>query len=517
MEHRSHRGPKRDHIRDRIKVIESANAGDISVITSPMFTKTTASSQRRLNPVPQTNLDPDMNASAPTLAKVISMMNHKLSDNVTPGESKKNEENALGTIEQSGVKGDRDQTVEKPKRRSASATSTRSSRSSRSRSAARSQSKTCNRKGSVRVREFDYDTHPTKLIKMVEKKKWEEVIQRCADNPREVSSWMCRSQEVDGVDGKKKKEVRWRILPLHSAIAQHAPLEVIKALVAAYPDSVKKGDDKRMLPLHMAFRSGASLETAAFLYDANTDATSIKDSKGHTPLHVLKAYRRKYEMEKDNDKVSSTIIDNNRKDLIKTYLGNRVNRKRTGSKKKKHDGTVTQKLPFHKQASFIQKTEDGGIAEAKLPLYKQTSQSQKNEDGGTPEVKLPLYKQASLIQKTEDGGIAEAKLPLYKQTSQSQKNEDGGTPEVKLPLYKQASQSLKNEDKVKVETKSPLYNDDDTVESELPSYDSDSSFYDSSDNDSEDEYANQLINYGKAALDGFLHIPFAVRDSMSCR
>ena len=184
----------------------------------------------------------------------------------------------------------------------------------------------------------------------MEKKKWEEAIQRCVDYPQEASTWMCRLQEVDGAD-KKKTEVRWRILPLHSAIVLHAPVEVIEALVDAYPDGIKTGDDRQMLPLHMAFRLGASPETAAVLVDAYPDALSMKDSKGHTPLHVLKAYRRKYEKEKKKGKRLSSAIDRNRKDLIHFYLGNRKSRNHSAGQRFKDDGTVEAKLPFYNSAS----------------------------------------------------------------------------------------------------------------------------------------------------------------------
>jgi len=432
METRPQRGRKSDPIREPIQIIETTNAvGNISVIATPMITtQSTASSQRRLTPsISQVNLGPGMKTSAPTIATVVIMKNQILPDNVMSNEGKKKDNNIFGKIVQSAMKGDQDELVDKPKRQSASA-------------------KARKKKGSVRVREFDYDTHPTKLIKMVEKKKWEEVIQRCADNSREVSSWICKFQEVDGVDNKKKKEVRWRILPLHSAIAHQAPFKVIKALVAAYPASVKKGDDKQMLPLHIAFSSGVSLEAAAFLFDANPDAVNIKNNKNHTPLHVLKAYRTKYEKEKNKGKVSSEITDKNRKDLIKYYLENRKNRKRTGRKKKKDNETVHSKT----------KKDD------------ETVHSKKKKDD---------------------------------ETAHSQKKKDNVTVEAKVPLDKQAPQIQKSEDKVKGGAKSQSHNDDEMV---LQSYDSDSSFYDSFDNESEDEYPNILINYGRAALDGFLSL-----------
>merc|ERR1740139_509488 len=52
----------------------------------------------------------------------------------------------------------------------------------------------------------------------------------------------------------------------------------------------------------------------------------------------------------------------------------------------------------------------------------------------------------------------------------------------------------------------------------VPSFDYDSDTdSDLSDNSDDDEYENPLVNYGKAALDGFFNLRFAVRDSMQCQ
>lgn len=171
-------------------------------------------------------------------------------------------------------------------------------------------------------KEVDYDTYPTVLIKLIERKNWEEAITRCVEVPQEASTWMCRLQEVNSKKSGKN-EVRWKILPIHSAIVLHAPVEVIEALVEAFPEGLQRGDDRQMLPLHMAFRLGSSPETAAVLVDAFPGALKKRDSRGHTPLHILKAYRRKYIKERENGKASSTEMDINRKKLIKFYIGGR--------------------------------------------------------------------------------------------------------------------------------------------------------------------------------------------------
>jgi len=171
----------------------------------------------------------------------------------------------------------------------------------------------------VQALESGNQSYPTVLFKLVEHKMWEQVVTRCIDVPEEASRWMRRTQQIKA--GRKKKEVQWKILPIHSAIVLHAPVEVIEALIDAYPRGLEKGDDRKMLPLHMAFRLGTSTEVVAVLMDSFPDALTKKDSKGHTPLHILKAYSKKYEKEKAAGKsISDSTIDKNRKDLIQLVL-----------------------------------------------------------------------------------------------------------------------------------------------------------------------------------------------------
>ena len=57
-------------------------------------------------------------------------------------------------------------------------------------------------------------------------------------------------------------------LPLHYAAEKQAPLEVIKALVEAYPEGAKEKDEDQMLPLHYAAQAQAPLEVIKALVEA---------------------------------------------------------------------------------------------------------------------------------------------------------------------------------------------------------------------------------------------------------
>lgn len=213
------------------------------------------------------------------------------------------------------------------------------------------------------TREVDYDTYPTALIQLIERKQWEQAITRCSEFPQEASTWMCRLQEVKGKSDKSKEdEVRWRILPIHSAIVLHAPVEMIEALIEAYPEGLRKGDDRKMLPLHMAFRLGSSPETAAVIVDAYPVALKKKDSRGHTPLHILKAYRKKYIKDRENGKRSGdTTMDINRKKLIKFYLGGRRYGESTDDQTKTFDSDSDSDYDSSDDESYYDSDDESGL------------------------------------------------------------------------------------------------------------------------------------------------------------
>ncbi|KAL7554258.1 hypothetical protein ACHAWF_017685, partial [Thalassiosira exigua] len=51
--------------------------------------------------------------------------------------------------------------------------------------------------------------------------------------------------------------LRWRMLPLHAALAFSAPFDVVLRLYHLYPGAVHNRDDQGMLALHHCFKYGA--------------------------------------------------------------------------------------------------------------------------------------------------------------------------------------------------------------------------------------------------------------------
>mmetsp|Transcript_28280 Transcript_28280/g.59474 ORF Transcript_28280/g.59474 Transcript_28280/m.59474 type:complete len:683 (+) Transcript_28280:277-2325(+) len=129
--------------------------------------------------------------------------------------------------------------------------------------------------------ETDYDLGPTQLYTFIENKHWESAIERARTTPMEAQTWISRREP------ENPNKIRWRLLPLHATCVFRAPLSLIEALIAAYPEAPKCIDDQGMLPIHLACRNGASRGVVMTLLNANPDSINAKDKKGRTPLNLV--------------------------------------------------------------------------------------------------------------------------------------------------------------------------------------------------------------------------------------
>lgn len=150
-----------------------------------------------------------------------------------------------------------------------------------------------------KILECDYDTTCTKLYKMIEGKKWDEIIYfletakwyfdtsvftsiffGSGPDPRfvETRTWVTALDEMGSV--------RWCQLPLHAAITFQAPFEVIKKLVDVYPESIRCADDQDMLPLHYAFRFGSVDKVLAYILEEFPQASKKKALRDRLPLDM---------------------------------------------------------------------------------------------------------------------------------------------------------------------------------------------------------------------------------------
>jgi len=107
--------------------------------------------------------------------------------------------------------------------------------------------------------------------------------------PNQVKMW----KEVRSRNGN----IMIRSLPIHFALKYKAPLEVVKKLVLAYPDSLAESNDKSRLPMHLLCQTYVShgLPLLKFFLKEYSQAAVIRDRMGMLPFHILansKSYKK---------------------------------------------------------------------------------------------------------------------------------------------------------------------------------------------------------------------------------
>lgn len=81
-------------------------------------------------------------------------------------------------------------------------------------------------------------------------------------------------------------------LPLHQALIQGAPSEVVFKLLALHPNGAcSVMGDKGPLPLHLAIQKQADISVVKALVEVNGPAAKHADSEGRLPLHVAAAWK----------------------------------------------------------------------------------------------------------------------------------------------------------------------------------------------------------------------------------
>ena len=132
--------------------------------------------------------------------------------------------------------------------------------------------------------EVDYDVDPTDLYTLLEKRKWEAVLNLLQDlSPGaavvQASTWVIRREK-----GNPNGKLLWRLLPLHAAIVFQAPSLVIEALINAYPGAARARDDQGMMPAHLAFRNDAPDALLETILKAYPVALAATDRKSRFPV-----------------------------------------------------------------------------------------------------------------------------------------------------------------------------------------------------------------------------------------
>lgn len=128
-------------------------------------------------------------------------------------------------------------------------------------------------------REVEYSSNPTELCRYIEKKQFSEAIEHCIKYPEESATWIVKKDEYGAV--------RWRMLPVHTALMIHSGDALIKTLLDTYPDGAKEPDDQGMLAIHFAFRYSATESVINFILHIHPDGIYTKDLKGRYPIQLI--------------------------------------------------------------------------------------------------------------------------------------------------------------------------------------------------------------------------------------
>ena len=108
----------------------------------------------------------------------------------------------------------------------------------------------------------------TAAIDLARMQRWSNLIER-------ISCFRREARQIDS-DG---------LMPLHWACSGGPPVEVIEALLKAYPRAAKRTDSDLSSPLHFACHYGANAPVVHALLKSYPQAISKKDKYGRTPLY----------------------------------------------------------------------------------------------------------------------------------------------------------------------------------------------------------------------------------------
>jgi hypothetical protein len=145
-------------------------------------------------------------------------------------------------------------------------------------------------------RECDYEQNCIKLYAVIEKRNftvalvflntglWPGDYFKDKLLPKDhLKTWVTR---FEGTGSERK--VAWSQLPIHLALIQGAPYELIAKMVDMYPSSTRCTDNQLMLPLHLAMRHGSSDRVLECLIRAFPDAVYTTGKNDQTPIEFAK-------------------------------------------------------------------------------------------------------------------------------------------------------------------------------------------------------------------------------------
>lgn len=108
---------------------------------------------------------------------------------------------------------------------------------------------------------------------------WQSAITEIECHPNETKVWSTRPGFFDG-------DHESQVLPIHVACSLHAPLDVIKAIVEAYPECLEKKETSfKRLPIHVACQFAAPGNVVEYMAQEHVASTLEPDILGRLPIH----------------------------------------------------------------------------------------------------------------------------------------------------------------------------------------------------------------------------------------
>jgi len=121
--------------------------------------------------------------------------------------------------------------------------------------------------------------HMLGLSTLIKNQNWNSVLRRVEQNPHEAGETL-QAMTRGGFISMQG------LTPLHYACERRPPLEVVEALIAAWPEAVTtRLQPGGALPLHVACTWNGSLNAIVALTNAEPAACRIPDDLGNIPLH----------------------------------------------------------------------------------------------------------------------------------------------------------------------------------------------------------------------------------------
>ena len=120
---------------------------------------------------------------------------------------------------------------------------------------------------------------PTELSRCIASEDWNRAVELATRQPRQAQQWSKRTGFFEG-------RTVANVLSIHEAAVGGAPLNVMQALVQAYPDGLQQVESSyQRLPLHCACRKHANPAVIQLLCEAAPQACLAADALGRLPLH----------------------------------------------------------------------------------------------------------------------------------------------------------------------------------------------------------------------------------------